>query len=565
MRNIFIIFIFVFSTLSCTKDFLDKPVLAKESSDNFFNKDENVEKGVIAIYNVLRGSESYGLSYWVLGSIASDDAEAGGEPGGNDQNKIQNIDRLNYTSGNPLFKDFWFAMYAGIYRANTIIEKVEGNTYVSADVASRAVGQAYALRALFHFELVKVFGGVPIMSKVKGISELASPRNSVKEVLQQIESDLRTASTMLPDSWTIDNAGRISKGSALALLVKVLVFESSYSERTDMSAFSGCSNRWAEAKDLAEQIIAKKDIYNFDLDPDFMHIWRKKQGEISKEYLITANAKVDATYNSPFISEGSPSGAMDSWTNGPGVGCEVSTWQGCRAYYNSTKRDVSKIIDDQGWQLGYGFNNPTPKLFNLFDTLVTVNGTIADPRRDIGLIQDWKDSILFHTTSTYVRLSTKSSPTGYGCRKYVAEIDNYNADQHHSNGVDFKIYRYADFLLLAAEANFKSGNAARATEFVNMVRARARNSGGVSNTIPADLSTVTYEDILKERQMELACEGHRYFDLVRTGKAYEALNGMYNKTINQNLEFVKNKHEFFPIPDQEVIKSGYIIKQNPGY
>ena len=555
MRNLFLIIILLILSSSCSKDFLDKPALALESSDNYFDKQSNVENGVIAIYNVLRGEQAYGLSYWVLGSVASDDAEAGGEPGGNDQGKIQNIDRLNYASNNPVFLDFWFAMYAGIYRANILIEHVQGNKFLTnTDSVNRALGQAYALRALFHFELVKVYGGIPIMNKVKGISELASPKNTIKEVFSQIESDLTTASNLLPDSWDISNEGRISKGAALALKVKLLVFESSYAE--NLSNNGGCIKRWSEASNLANQIITDSLKYNFGLDPDFSNIWTQKQ--FSKENIIKANATIDAVYTSPYISEGSPAGSGDSYTNGPGVGCEVGVWQGCRAYYNSTKRDSSKIIEDGDWQLGYGFNVPTPNLFNAYDA--------GDPRRDIGFIQDWVDSIKFHATSKYVRLSTRELPTGYGCRKYVPEIATYNnlsSAGQHSSGVSFKIYRYADFLLLAAEANYKSGNTALATQLVNLVRARARNNG--TTGIPADLPTVTYDDILKERQLELACEGHRYFDLVRTGKAYETLNGMYNKTINQNLVFVAGKNEFFPIPDQEVVKSGGKIKQNNGY
>ena len=133
----------------------------------------------------------------------------------------------------------------------------------------------------------------------------------------------------------------------------------------------------------------------------------------------------------------------------------------------------------------------------------------------------------------------------------------------HGGELDIKVFRYADLLLLAAEANLKNGDASRATELVNLVVERARNSG--NGTIPADYTTVTLDDILEERKRELGLEGHRFFDLVRTGKAFDMINDHFNNTIQTTIEFEKGKHELFPIPASEIVRSGGALVQNPNY
>lgn len=540
--------------LSCKKEFLEKPSLGKESSESFFNTQGNVDKALNATYNVLRAQEVYGLNFWVLGSIASDDAEAGGEKGGNDQPNIQYIDQLDFASSNGIFKNYWYGLYAGIYRANILIENVEDNTYLTdATAKNQSLGQAYALRALFHFELLKAFGGVPIMDRVYGADELDKERNTIKETIDQIEKDLDKAASLLPNAWSGSNEGRISKGAALALKVKLLVFESSYAENASLSSVNtGCLNRWSDAATLADQIIAQKALYNFDLESNFADIWNKN-GDLSRENIIKANASKDAIYIHPNIGDGGV-----NWPSGPGTGIEVSTWQGCRYYYDP--KDSTRIVfDNTKWQLGFGFNTPTKVLFNAYEA--------GDPRRESTIIQDWvSTATVVSAGNVTAHLCTKmTSPTTYASRKYLQEADVYNIvpEAHFGSGeLDYKIYRYADFLLLAAEAHYKAGNSGKALDLVNQIRTRARNSGTTGK--PADLTSITYEKILDERRLELACEGHRYFDVVRAGNPVKNL-GIYNFTVKRLLQFTSGKNEFFPIPDEEIVKSGYVIKQNPGY
>ncbi len=119
-------------------------------------------------------------------------------------------------------------------------------------------------------------------------------------------------------------------------------------------------------------------------------------------------------------------------------------------------------------------------------------------------------------------------------------------------------------LLLAAEANYKIGNEPRARELVNIVRTRARNSG--TSGYPMDYTaSIGLDEIYQERRVELALEGHRFFDLIRTGKAFEKINGQYNSTISTNLEFTEGGNEYFPIPAGQVTISDGALEQNTGY
>ncbi|MFC2137137.1 RagB/SusD family nutrient uptake outer membrane protein [Bacteroidota bacterium] len=135
------------------------------------------------------------------------------------------------------------------------------------------------------------------------------------------------------------------------------------------------------------------------------------------------------------------------------------------------------------------------------------------------------------------------------CRKYECSPDEYWRDrnQHLSSPINIHIIRYADIILIAAEAEYMLGNNAQALAYINMIRTRARMSG--STSYPVDLSSISLENIMHERRLELALEGHRFFDLVRWGMAEETLNGRYNSTFGVTVEFTEEVDEFFPVPD----------------
>ncbi len=167
--------------------------------------------------------------------------------------------------------------------------------------------------------------------------------------------------------------------------------------------------------------------------------------------------------------------------------------------------------------------------------------------------------------------TVSNSPTGYNSAKYiVTNIDWKNGgsdiydDIQHSGGIkNIRVIRYADVLLFAAEAAFQTGDSVTALHYINLVRTRARNSG--KTNLPANLATLTLDDIYNERSWELGSEGHRYFDLIRTGKAYETLNGLHINMLDTIKNFDSTKHYLFPIPLQDLLINKGALSQNPGY
>lgn len=541
---IYLAFIGLLTGVSCSDDFLEKGPLAVETSEQYYNTDENALSGLYAMYNVMRGSETYGTNKWVVGSISSDIAEGGGETGGSDQPDKQKIDQLSHDARNTVLEEYWYGWYAGIYRANILIQELTDNDNLTVDIRDRILGEAYLLRGLFHFELVMAFGGVPIIDKIYPPDELQLPRNTVAEVFAAIEKDLDKAEAIL-EQYPTKIEGRVDYAASKALRVKVLVYESSYAELDDPNGmYAGLENRWTEAKNLAEEIIINEGTYGYALEENFATIWREV-GEQSPEFIIKVNCISLASYDSPAISNGG-----STFEGREGIGQLGCVYQTCRGYYSSPT-NTQTDFDNLGW----GFNVPTETLANTYET--------GDVRFESTVVTDgykWKLTI----DSDTINLWTGWSPTNYAAAKYMPWPEEKGEGAlPHGGGLDIKVYRYSDFLLLAAEANLKSGNASRATELVNRVVERARNSG--TSGMPTDYASVTIDDILNERMLELATEGHRFFDLVRTGKAEETLNGHFNNTIQTNVTFIKGTHEVFPIPASEIVRSNNTLTQNNGY
>jgi hypothetical protein len=546
---------------SCSEDFLQVPVYVNQSSETYFTNDENAIDAATAVYATIRADETYGVPSWLFGDSPSDDAESGGDLSGNDQPTKQEFDRLYYKPDNAELLNFWRGMYIGIFRANWLINGIADNTYITPATIRELTGEVRFIRAMMHFDLMKVFGGITIRDE--NATFTTSPvRASIAEVLHFVEEQLiLAAEEMSPTPWRGED-GRATSGAAKALLVKVYVFESSYADLISQgkdpdNLFEGCTGKWNEARDLADEIINNKSLYGFDLDPDYYHIWRIA-GERSSEHVFKIKGTRLAGHVHPNISMGA-----NEWGAAGGSGTSISTWQGCRGIF-ITGPNGEKVDSVDTYDRGYGFNSPTQELVNSFNPL--------DPRLHASIVFNYLDSTIRtrDNVTKYYRMATWASPTGYCSNKYLLTEDEWAPTDLNVNSgsADIKVIRYADLLLWAAEAHMKAGspNQAKAMEYINLIRKRARDSGKpVASAEPADLTSITLEDVYQERRNEMALEGHRFFDLVRLGKAYDAINGQFNNSIDATLVFEQRKMEFFPIPASELTASNNSLKQNPGY
>jgi hypothetical protein len=464
---------------------------------------------------------------------------------------MQTIDQLLHVPTNAYFFEFWRNMYEGINNCNIVLEKFP-DAEIDEDLKNRLMGEAKFLRSIYYFYLNSIFGGVPLVTRVLPTQEYYSnPRNTVAEVLHQVQTDLQQAASALPDTYSSsgDNA-RATKGAARAYLLKALIFESSYAKNySGDERFVGCEEKWDEAWNVAQQIIGS-GVY--ELEPNYADLWTEA-GDDSKEHIFRVVNAAVTLVGSEFI-------------NTPLVASSHNTYQSVRAYWEWDTIALDSVAIE-GQILAWGLNAPTYNLAAEYEP--------GDPRKKLSIVTD-HDTIEIDpggTGEVIFRRAAPSyaSPTMMNNAKYDPEPDEWAIRSFFLGPLDIKMFRYADVLLLAAEAALEPAvnQPDKATEYVNMLRTRARNSGNTGQ--PVNMTSVTLNDVIHERRVELAMEAHRFFDIVRWGIAYDRLNNTYRATDTLGgtqgnpIEFFVDKHEFFPVPDEEIILSKGTIKQNPGY
>lgn len=541
----------------CSDDFLDLRPIAKDTEETFYKDFAAVDATVTAAYGELSAREVFDKDYYmVIGSIPADDVEAGGESI-NDYPNAQNFDRFIHTMNDAgELEEIWRYCYKGLRFCNTALEKLatikEVDPKASDALIARRVGEMKFLRAWYHFTLVQVFGGVPISDKIIQPSDFNMPRNTIKEVFIFIEQDLKDAITVLPEKKDLGSqVGRVTVGAAQALLSRMLMYESGYAKNyPGDERFVGCEQRWQEALDYADAVIESTANYSLVGANGERHAsWRTGADNTATidgyRWLFTT----DADNSSESIFE------IQSVNDGLGWGVTrgncMTVYQTCRKY---TKEDGT--LGDIG---GWSFNCPTTYLIQAFQNndaresnLHSVPGNEADDPRFATTVGRLGDSILIDET-TIVPMNFDNLPTGAIGRKFECGYAEYwSAGQWTQGPFNIRLIRLADVLLLAAEAAIETNQPGKALDYVNRVRSRARNCG--STGFPQDLTAVSFEDIVHERRLELACEPHRFFDLVRWGLAEKYLTGISNAAVGGDfrVEFVKGKHEFWPIPLSEI-------------
>ena len=551
MRITYKILVCLFAGLllsNCSEDFLETKPIALETTETFYYNQAGADAAIAAVYSQLCSRDIWDKYYLMgMGSIASDDAEAGGANPNDMPFWSQDIDKLIHLPTNiEVFEYTWAYMYKGIYYANLVLENVPAIKETDPDAnpvrIDQYVAEAKFMRALYHFALCQVFGEVPLVDHVLKPSEFEQSRSTFKDLFDFIEKDLREAASILPSSYTDLDIGRATSGAANALLAKILVYQSSYAKNyPGDNRFTGLTQRWNEALQAAELVINSNVYKLVGIDGETYDTW---WSENTNGYRFAFTVEGDNCAESIF--------EIQNVQDGLG-------WTSTRGNYFTVFSTVRGYIDDEGtltsW--GWGFNCPTQDLLDAYEE--------GDPRIATTIGKSG-DSVLVDDQNWYL-MDFSASPTGMSCRKYECSADQYWATggDWQEGPMNLRIIRYADLVLLAAEAALESGNTAKALEYVNMVRTRARMSGGSSNTVPANLTAVTLDDIVNERRLELALEGHRFYDLVRWKLAEEKIDGNQLLGGTFTVDYQAPKHDFFPLPDVEVTMSGQKLVQYPGW
>lgn len=489
------------AVVSCSDEFVDRPVEYSIDAENYFNNKTDYEEALIGAYDLLQST----FINVLMGEIASDNTFAGGN-GPNDVPGYQSVDDMIHNPVNAQLKQLWDWMFAGVQRANYILEFKDKTDF---EGKNQIIAQARFLRAYYHFELVKWFGGIPMKGDKRFApgDEKSIPRSNVDKVYEAIEADLIYASQNL--SVAAAQKGRATSGAALALLGKAYLYQKKYTEaaNTFETLINTGNYRLVTTTDLTPAEIAA------GLTP-FGSIF-EEPGENGPESVF------EIQYSDV---QGGSYGGLQNVEGNVAVG-----FAGPFGYEGPVFAD------------GNNFNLPTPKIVNAFEA--------GDLRKEVTIL-DMATWIPANPGTTYTK---QNEDTGFFNRKYIPRKrrDIAGADVKLTSPNNYRAIRYADVLLMAAEAHNKNGNDSKAQQYLNLVRDRA--FGDTNHRISAT-GTALNDFILTERRMELVGEGHRFFDLVRTGKAASEIPG-----------FVAGKNELFPIPIEEIQFAAGNWAQNPKY
>lgn len=512
-------------TSSC-EDWLNAPTPGTTKLNDFFTSGTTAIQSVNAAYVPLMWE--YNSTYypeWFIGDVVSDDALKGGQSVG-DMSDVYDMENFKTNTNNTFLLDYYRAQYQGIGRCNLVLQEVpvmNMDTIMDLRMKNRLIGETKFLRAMYYFRLVRVFGGIPLIDYVVDSSnKWKQPRATAADIYSFIVNDLEDAQSKLwkKSEYSTADLGRATKGAAQAMLLKTYLYMHQYDK----------AKQWGDSIIDSNEYSLVKYHDNFTLS-----------GENGNESVFEIQYMDDP---------------MSDY--GEGNGFTRGTFTVILTRSRSTELGG-----------GWGFNKPTQNLYNEYEP--------GDPRRDETILNPTDDQIQTPEQEIYLH------STRYVNRKYsmMNEDGTFSALSHNTRApLNNKVIRYSDVLLMYAEACCENNDLDRAKWALEQVRSRARQ--GDNSILPAfPYETIiqgtsvkyndTKDDLIKairhERRVELAMEGHRWFDLCRWGIVKEVMDA-YKMTENEEVQshmapFITGKHELFPIPSQEIELSG--IEQNPGY
>lgn len=565
--------------IGCQKNLLNKPPLGTLTSSQLANK-AGVDGLLIGAYSLLDGHAAgspyflSSVSNWIYSSVASDDAHKGSVNGDNPD--IEQVESYNSIPTLGLFNEKWLSVYEGVQRSNDVLKvlnQVKDGSITPA-YSTEITAETRFLRGYYHFEGVKLWRNIPYIDETVTYEAANFNVPNTVDIYPKIEEDFKFAIANLPE--TQPQLGRVNVWAAKAFLAKVYMFE----------------HKYTEAKVLLTDIIANGKTsggqkYALVLFPDNFNALIKNGPE--------AVFAVQMTVKDGSNGENGNSGDfLNGLTGGPTTCCGFN--QPSFSLVNSYKTDADGLPLLDNWNdfdvkndEGLASTDPfTPYQGNLDPRLDWTVGRRGIPYLDWGIMpgRDWVRSQ--NQAGPYVPMK--------GIYRKAAQATTSEAAgggwaANQANSINYNVIRFSDVLLWAAECEAEVGSLSQAETYVNIVRNRAANPAGWVQTTAAHYVISPYNGqfvangqqyarkaVRFERKLELAMEGHRFFDLQRydngTGYMSDVLNAYiqhethiagFNYQILNGAKFTKGKNELYPIPQAQIDLSKGILKQNPGY
>ena len=496
----------------CIKDPLTVSPVGSYTTGNYWRNQTDVLAGITGIYNVLTQEEGVGHNLYAF-EDASDDISVDG-----DHSDFWEIERFTANPGTYQLRPTWGWAYEQIGRANNAIIYIPKVPVMDEAIRNRSMGEAYFLRAHGYWTLNLIFGEVPLILEENVLTANYNiPKSTVEEVMVQIESDLLKAADLLPETYSAEDRGRVSKGAAWGLLAKLYL-------------------NWGKldkAQEYGEKVISDA---NYALAPNYADNFTLGSQEENSEILF-------AVWN------------KNNYNNSP----------------------INIYFTPRAWN-GWGFHHPTENFVEEFEagdprkaaTVLSVGDSIPNQATMIEITD--KDAYQMFEgkigQSTGRMLPSNSLTTGYCIRKYTA----YNPDGSGNLDGDLKqpILRTADIYLVVAEAKIRLSGAGAGDMEINKVRQRA----GLETVSGAGMP-----ELIHERRVELGGENIRFFDLMRWDKAgiidattifskpktASLLEPYEGAVVVPGRTFVRPKNYFMPIPQVIIDESKGVLIQNPNY
>ena len=472
--NLIAIALLGFSFSSCS-DFLEQNPQTDLSENDFYKTADDILSAVNGVYSSLQEGDIYG-NWYVFGEIPSDNTRNQLSGSVTTQNEF---DQFYIDTQNSMIANFWKAAYKVINRTNTVLGRIDG-IEINTELANRYKLECKFIRALMYFNLVRVYGDVPLVLKEISISESYDILREPKEnVYNQIIADLKEAQD-LPVSYSTAEDGRATQGAAKALLANVYM----------------TLHKYAEAETILAEII--------------------NSGRYSLLENTPGSLNIDGYKNvfSP-VNHNSKEGIFEIQFLKGGYG-EGSNYANNFAPENSGTNVVA--VGGTG-----GNNIPEMDIYNAYEE--------GDLRRDFSMSLGYYDN----------RKNNEWVESRYVCKFMDVPYQNNDASNN------YPVIRYADVILMYAEALNQNGKTPEACKYLNMTRRRGFGYQ-TTETSPVDLQTTDKAQfalmVEQERRVELAFENHRWFDLIRTGRAVEVMRSKGFSLNETNL--------ICPIPQKQI-------------
>lgn len=477
-------------------DFLSPTPQGKLTEDLFFGEDEGETMAVNAMYARLREWDQEGFPWFVINELPSDNSNTGSELSDGSTARLNTVNNFTYDATVPELNNWWNGNYNGVTDCNVVLDRF--GAFSGEARYTRSLAQAHFFRGFFYFNLVKAFGGVPLMLSVPQPGEYNKPRATADAVYDVIVNDLTYAAQNLPtrQQWGSKDLGRTTKGTAEGLLAKVYLFRQDY-----QNAFR-----------YADSVISRGE---YDLHPDYRQLFNPNS-YYSEEVMLADQ----------FL-----------WQSNRDSESQHVMWQGVRGFF------------------GWGFLSPTLSLVNSYET--------GDPRLDATVFFSG-DSVDGYQTIDFLPTTDPRAN-----KKVIWPVSFWNANSFTKTNAHLYFLRYADVLLVYAEAANELGKTDEALAKLELVRKRARESvaDGVDNTNILPEITERDKDALrliiwKERRIELALEGHRFFDLIRADKVVPGYALQELKADIPTTNFSAARNSVFLLPQNQIDISNGVLIQN---